>query len=104
MIPATRGRRESFNSTILGITPKYLGLLCANTNKFDHVKDVILSGKSVFTKRMATTRCSVTNDNVLQYVGYINPSYAEKVNITYVKSDPNEPDPKYLPPEAESET
>jgi hypothetical protein len=90
------GENPSNTGTILGITPKYLGLLCANTNKFDHVKDVILSGKVGLYKEDGNHEMyAVTNDNVLQYVGYINPSYAEKVsNITYVKSDPNEPDPE----------
>ena len=102
------GERVANTGTIIGCntTPVtggsigYLGLLCANTNKFDHVSDVILSGKLGKYKSDGNHEMyDVNAGNIMEFIGRLNPTYAEKVtNITYIKDagpgpdDPDTPD------------
>ena len=80
------GERVANTGTILGGNKKYLSLLAANNNKFDHVSDVVLSGKLGEYKSDGNhVMYSVDAGNIMEYIGYINADYAEKVsNITYV--------------------
>ncbi len=89
------GERTCNTGTILGVTPKYLSLLCANNNHFDHVSNVILSGKlGVYKADGNHEMYAVSSSNIMENIGYINPNYASKVtNITYV-SPSGEPEPE----------
>ena len=97
------GEEVANTGTILGCNTKYLSLLCANTNKFDHISNVILSGQiGVYKADGNHEMYAVNNANVMEYIGYVNPDYLAKVtNITYVGGsgpgpgpgpDPEEPD------------
>lgn len=96
------GDRVCNTGTILGCNTKYLSLLCANNNYFDHVSNVILSGKlGVYKADGNHEMFDVNSGNIMEFIGYINSTYADKVtNITYVSDpgsipgpdDPEEPD------------
>ncbi|MBO4670929.1 MAG: BACON domain-containing protein [Bacteroidales bacterium] len=90
------GERTVNTGTIIGGNTKYLSLLCANNNKFDHVSDVVLSGKlGVYKADGNHEMYAVNAANIMEYIGYINAAYADKVtNITYVKANPDEPEPE----------
>lgn len=83
------GERCCNTGTILGCNRTYLSLLCANNNKFDHVSNVILSGKlGVYKADGNHEMYDMNSANIMEFIGYINSAYADKVtNITYV-SDP----------------
>ena len=95
------GERVANTGTIIGANTKYLGLLCANTNKFDHISNVILSGKTGVYKADGNHEINAVNaSNFMEFIGYVNKDYAEKMtNITYVGDagpgpgpDPEDPD------------
>jgi len=89
------GERIANTGTILGCNAKYLSLLCANNNKFDHVSNVILSGKlGVYKADGNHMMYAVSDGNIMENIGYINPAYATKVtNITYQRGS-DEPEPE----------
>ena len=89
------GERTMNTGTILGCNAKYLSLLNANNNKFDHVSNVILSGKLGLYKADGNHEMyAVSSSNIMENIGYINAAYASKVtNITYV-SPSGEPEPE----------
>ena len=84
------GERIANTGTILGCTPKYLGLIVANTTKTGGIKDFILSGRiGVYKADGNHEMYDVTAANVMDYIGCVADAYKEKVtNITYVA--PNE--------------
>ncbi len=83
------GERCCNTGTILGCNVTYLSLLCANNNAFDHISNVILSGKlGVYKADGNHEMYDVNSANIMEFIGYIAPAYADKmINITYV-SDP----------------
>lgn len=84
------GSRIANTGTIVGAYPKYLSLLCANNNYFDHVSGVILSGRrGKYSADGKHSMYNVTSGNIMQHIGYIRPAYADRVTgISYV--DPGE--------------
>ena len=96
------GARCCNTGTILGCNTKYLSLLAANNNAFDHISNVILSGKlGVYKADGNHEMFDVNSGNIMEFIGYIAPAYAEAItNITYVSDpgtipgpdDPEEPD------------
>ena len=84
------GERIANTGTILGCNSTYLGLICANHNKFDHVSNVILSGHLGLYKSDGNHEMyAVNSSNIMSYIGRINSAYADKItNITYVTSGP----------------
>ncbi|MBR4775741.1 MAG: BACON domain-containing protein [Bacteroidales bacterium] len=80
------GDRTANTATIIGATPKYLSLLCANNNKFDHLTNVKLAGKLGLYKADGNHEMyPISPATIMDYIGYINPAYLEKVeNITFV--------------------
>ena len=91
------GTRVANTATIIGNYPKFTGLLCANMNKFDHISDVILDGKTGLYKEDGNHVINPVNaTNYMDYIGNIADAYKPKVtNITYVGSgtDPVIPTP-----------
>lgn len=96
------GARCANTGTILGRNTRYLSLLVANNNAFDHIRDVVLSGKlGVYKADGNHEMYDVNSGNIMEFIGYIAPAYAEVItNITYVSDpgtipgpdDPSEPD------------
>ncbi|MBO4434420.1 MAG: BACON domain-containing protein [Bacteroidales bacterium] len=82
------GERTVNTGTIIGGNTKYLSLLNANNNKFDHVSNCVLSGKlGVYKADGNHEMYAVNSSNIMENIGYINASYATKVtNITYVSA------------------
>lgn len=68
--------------TILGANTSYLGLICANCSKFDHISGVTVSGKiGVYGGDMY----SVDATNFMDYIGTVPAAYADKITgLTYV--------------------
>ncbi len=68
--------------TILGANTSYLGLICANCSKFDHISDVTVSGRiGVYGGEMY----SVDSENFLNYIGTFSATNAAKITgLTYV--------------------
>ncbi|MBR6002594.1 MAG: DUF4886 domain-containing protein [Bacteroidales bacterium] len=91
------GTRVANTATIVGNFPKFTGLLCANMNKFNHISDVILDGKTGLYKADGNHEINnVTQSNYMDYIGNIADAYKSKVtNITYVGSgtEPEIPTP-----------
>lgn len=84
------GSRVANTGTIIGANTKYLSLLCANNSAFDHVSDVILSGKlGRFSADGKHKMYSVTNSNIMKFIGTIKAEYADRItNISYIASVP----------------
>ena len=84
------GERIANTGTILGCNTTYLGLLAANMNKFDHIRDVMLSGRlGVYKADGNHEMYAVNSSNIMSYIGKLNANYADKAsNITYVSSGP----------------
>lgn len=80
------GDRVANTATIIGGNTKYLSLLCANNNKFDHLSDVKLAGKlGVYKADGNHEMYAISPATIMDFIGYINAAYAEKVsNITFV--------------------
>jgi hypothetical protein len=87
------GERTVNTGTIIGGNVKYLSLLCANNNKFDHISNCILSGKLGEYKADGNHAMFAVNaSNIMENIGYINAAYADKItNITYVSANPDDP-------------
>lgn len=68
--------------TIIGANTSYLGLICANCSKFDHISGVIVSGRlGVYGGDMY----DVNADNFLDYIGKVPAAYVDKVTgLSYV--------------------
>lgn len=65
---------------------RFSGLICANLNAFDHVSGVKVSGSlGVYDAGGNHEMFTITADNFMDYIGYLNGSYADKItNMTYV--------------------
>jgi hypothetical protein len=89
------GERTANTGTILGGDPNYLGLICGYNNKFDHISDLVLSGRIGLYKADGNHEMyPVNSGNVMEYIGNLNKDYADKVtNITYI-SPSGEPEPE----------
>lgn len=91
------GSRTANTATIIGNYPKFTGLLCANMNKFDHISNIILSGKTGLYKEDGNHEINRINEsNFMSYIGNLPDANKSKVtNITYVGSgtEPDYPDP-----------
>ena len=68
--------------TVIGANTAYLGLICANCSKFDHISDVTVSGKlGVYGGDMF----DVNADNFMSYIGTYSEANAVKITgLTYV--------------------
>jgi len=84
------GSRVANTGTIIGANTQYLSLLCANNSAFDHISDVILSGKlGRYSADGKHKMYSVTNSNILKFIGAIKAGYADRItNISYIQSAP----------------
>ena len=80
------GERVANTGTIIGGNTKYLSLLCANNNKFDHLSDLKVAGKlGVYKADGNHEMYAISPATIMDFIGYINPAYIEKVsNITFV--------------------
>ena len=87
------GDRVVNTGTIIGANANYLSLLCANTNRFHHISDVILGGKIGKYKANGNHQMySVNNANITDYIGYVNPEYSGRIsNISYTTAGPVDP-------------
>ena len=76
----------SNTGTIVGANTKYLALVCANFSKFDHVSDVVVSGRIGAYKADGNHEMyGVTAENFLEYIGSVSAANLAKVtNLTYV--------------------
>lgn len=68
--------------TIIGANTSFLGLLCANCSKFDHISGVIVSGKlGVYGGDMY----DVNVNNFMDYIGTVPAAYVDRItNLSYV--------------------
>lgn len=84
------GSRVANTGTIIGANTQYLSLLCANNSAFDHISDVILSGKlGRYSADGKHKMYSVTNSNIMKFIGAIKAGYADRItNISYIQSAP----------------
>ena len=89
------GERTANTGTILGGCADYLGLIGGYNNKFDHISDLVLSGRIGLYKADGNHEMyPVNSSNVMEFIGKLNAAYASKVtNITYV-SPSGEPEPE----------
>ncbi len=80
------GERTANTGTILGGCAEYLGLIGGYNNKFDHISDLVLSGKIGLYKADGNHEMyPVNSSNVMEFIGKLNSAYAAKVTgITYV--------------------
>lgn len=87
---------SAFDPSTDGSNRNFSGLLCANMNKFDHVSNVILSGRYGAYKADGNHEMYPVNAaNIMEYIGWLNDSYKEKAtNITYVSSGPEPETPE----------
>ncbi len=68
--------------TIIGANTSYLGLVCANCSKFDHISDVTVSGR---IGEYGGEMYSVDSENFLNYIGTFSAANAAKITgLTYV--------------------
>ncbi|MBR1407207.1 MAG: hypothetical protein IJ578_09815, partial [Bacteroidales bacterium] len=76
----------SNTGTIVGANTKYLALVCANFSKFDHVSDVVVSGRiGVYKADGDHEMYGVTAENFLEYIGSVSTANLAKVTgLTYV--------------------
>ncbi|MBQ9193806.1 MAG: hypothetical protein IJ156_08825 [Bacteroidales bacterium] len=74
----------------------FSGLLCANMNKFDHISNIILSGRyGVYKADGNHEMYPVNSANIMEYIGWLNDAYKEKAtNITYTSSGPEPETPE----------
>ena len=80
------GERTANTGTILGGCAEYLGLIGGYNNKFDHISDLVLSGRIGLYKADGNHEMyPVNSSNVMEFIGKLNDAYASKVTaITYV--------------------
>ena len=76
----------SNTGTVLGANTSFLGLVCANFSKFDHVSDVVVSGRiGVYKADGDHEMYGVTAENFLEYIGSVSTANLAKVTgLTYV--------------------
>lgn len=88
------GERTANTGTILGGCAEYLGLIGGYNNKFDHISDLVLSGKIGLYKADGNHEMyPVNSSNVMEYIGKLNSAYASKVTaITYVSPTGEDPE------------
>jgi hypothetical protein len=87
---------SAFDPSTDGNNRNFSGLLCANMNKFDHISNVILSGRyGAYKADGGHEMYPVNAANIMEYIGWLNDSYKEKVtNITYTSSGPEPETPE----------
>lgn len=84
------GERIANTGTILGRNATYLGFIGANMTHFDHISDVILSGRlGLYDEGGNHQMYAVNSSNIMSYIGKIGSGYDDKIsNITYIISGP----------------
>ena len=98
------GERIANTGTILtGFDPEtdtqkrfFAGLIGANVSKFDHISNIILSGKFGTYKADGNHEMFPVNSaNIMEYIGVVPEAYAAKIsNITYVSEGPEPETPE----------
>ena len=63
----------------------FSGIIGANINQFDHVKDFVVSGRYGHYKSDGNEMVTLTSENYMDYIGYYADANASKItNITFV--------------------